>query len=232
MILFDATLTKPLALKDQVYRAVREQLRQGAIALEDRLVDASIAESLSISRTPVREALQMLVHEGLLEATTRGFKLRQLSPKEITDLFEVRLLLEPKVAGKAAASPKTGGKSALLNSVEMARSSTENHQTKDFNAAAFHFFENLVALSDNVQMNRSVLLYHDRLAQLRVPLMATAEQRKLAVDGFGTITDAVAKGDVQGAERAAWMHIQNGLRVCQDLKLTDIEPEGKAAHRL
>lgn len=228
-MLFDATLTKPLGLKDQVYNMVREQLRQGVIALEDRLVDASMAKSLEISRTPVREALQMLVHEGLLEATTRGFKLRQLSPKEIVDLFEIRLLLEPKLVGKAAASGETKNKSVLPNCVDIIRSSIENHQTKEFNAAVYQFFENLVALSDNTHMNRSVLLYHDRLAQLRVPLMATSEHRKLAAEGFDAITEAVVMGNVQGAEHATRTHIQNGIKACHDLGLTHIEVGAKAA---
>ncbi|WJJ92847.1 GntR family transcriptional regulator [Neopusillimonas aromaticivorans] len=50
---------------------------------------------------PVREALMQLKNEGLLEGTSRGFVLRRFTPTDITQIFEIRLLLEPAAAAEA-----------------------------------------------------------------------------------------------------------------------------------
>src|SRR5215471_6358552 len=79
---------------DRVY----ESLRSMAIAFKfkpgERLTELDIAERFSVSRTPVREALNRLVNEGFLVADGRGFAVRDLDPKECFDLYELRLALE------------------------------------------------------------------------------------------------------------------------------------------
>src|SRR5262245_32353606 len=79
---------------DRVY----ESLRNMAIAFKfkpgERLTELDIAERFSVSRTPVREALNRLVNEGFLVADGRGFAVRDLDPKECFDLYELRLALE------------------------------------------------------------------------------------------------------------------------------------------
>ncbi len=212
-------LSKPLALKDQVYNVVRDRLRQGEISAEDRLVDAALARDLNISRTPVREALQLLVHEGLLVTTTRGFRLGQLGQSEVADLFELRLLLEPQVARKAAAIAPGPRVDQMVACVARAQATARGQSAARFNAATYQFFESLTALCDNGAMVRSVLLYHDRLAQLRVRLMAAQANRVLAAQGFADIARAVTNGDADAAQAAAIHHISNGINACRVLGL-------------
>ncbi|MFC6762638.1 GntR family transcriptional regulator [Sulfitobacter porphyrae] len=111
---------RPLALKDQVYRILRARVRQGDLTPQDRLVDATLARDMNISRTPVREALQLMVHEGLLDTTTRGFKLSELDQTEVGHLFELRLLLEPTVAAKSAMTSDRKGADRLVACIAQA----------------------------------------------------------------------------------------------------------------
>lgn len=94
-----------LAMPDsEVYLAVRERIRQGDVGANDRLVDTTLAAEFNLSRMPVRQALLRLVHEGYLVGTTRGFVLPRLSQREIEEIFEVRMLLEPRAAASACQS--------------------------------------------------------------------------------------------------------------------------------
>ena len=84
------------------YDDLRARLRNGLVAPEDRLVDLEIARELGMSRMPVREALLRLVSEGYLASTARGYRLPTLSLPDVTEIFEVRRLLEPRAAALAA----------------------------------------------------------------------------------------------------------------------------------
>lgn len=210
---------RPLALKDQVYRILRDRVRQGDLTPEDRLVDATLARDMNISRTPVREALQLLVHEGLLDTTTRGFKLSELDQTEVAHLFELRLLLEPTVAAKSALTVDRKGARQLVACITEASETADDATPQRFNAAIYRFFEILTSLCDNRVMAQSVLLYHDRLAQLRVHMMASPRHRALAAHGYMAVANAIGAGDPVTAQNASEQHIRVGITTCRNLGL-------------
>ena len=75
---------RPLALGEQVYNALRAQLRSGAIGAGQALQEVSLAEQLGVSRTPVREAMARLASEGLLAADRRSFTVPALTRRTST----------------------------------------------------------------------------------------------------------------------------------------------------
>src|ERR1700733_10492662 len=87
--------TKADTLREQVYAALRSALRTGTLASDRAATERDLAEKLGVSRTPVREALALLVHEGLISSGRRGFAAPQLSRNDVADLFEIRRMLEP-----------------------------------------------------------------------------------------------------------------------------------------
>jgi DNA-binding GntR family transcriptional regulator len=87
-----------IKIKDVVYDDIKKKILAGNYGPDDRIVDLDVAEQMSVSRMPVREALLQLQTEGYLRVTTRGFALRQFSLREIEDIFDIRSLLEPYAA--------------------------------------------------------------------------------------------------------------------------------------
>jgi DNA-binding GntR family transcriptional regulator len=68
------------------------------------LREEQVARSLGVSRTPVREALRRLGAEGWLEAKPNyGVRVKAWSMQDAREIFEARLLIEPYLAGNAAA---------------------------------------------------------------------------------------------------------------------------------
>src|SRR5262245_23642466 len=90
-----AKIAKAMSLREQIYENLCERIHTGKLTFEDRLVDVDIANEFGVSRMPVREALMQLVHDGMIESTSRGFVLRRYSDAEIEEIFEIRRLLEP-----------------------------------------------------------------------------------------------------------------------------------------
>lgn len=78
-------------------KIVDQELRPG-----DRVVDLAIAEAAGVSRTPVREAIQRLVQDGLLERLQRGVRVAVPTPTDTVELYDYRIALETFAARRAA----------------------------------------------------------------------------------------------------------------------------------
>ena len=77
-------------LKDHVYDYIADQILMGNLRPEEKINENIICEELSISRTPVREALIQLSSEGILDNVPRkGFVVKSLSEKDATELYVV-----------------------------------------------------------------------------------------------------------------------------------------------
>ncbi len=88
-------------------RRIRDALLEGIISGElapgERLKDSEIAARFGTSNTPVREALRLLVQDGVVEIVPyRGCVVRHIDPQEMADVFEVRMLLLGYAARRAA----------------------------------------------------------------------------------------------------------------------------------
>lgn len=79
----------------QAYTILKNQIIDGDYLPGDKISEQSVADRLQISRSPVREAIRRLANEGLIDYfPNRGAFVRVYSSKDISDCFEMRLLLE------------------------------------------------------------------------------------------------------------------------------------------
>ncbi|MEV0060519.1 GntR family transcriptional regulator [Nocardia sp. NPDC050718] len=104
----------------QVCRAIRDDIIRGDFVSGQRLTEDTLAERYGVSRVPVREALRTLEAEGF--ATSRpyaGTFVAELTEAEAADLLEIRALLEPLCASRAATrrSPEQLGRLKELTSL-------------------------------------------------------------------------------------------------------------------
>jgi DNA-binding GntR family transcriptional regulator len=88
---------------DTAYEAVRQMILSGEAGAGTRLGESELAETLGLSRTPVREALQRLGADGLVEVLPhRGARVVRWTRQDLEEIFELRSLLEPYAAARAA----------------------------------------------------------------------------------------------------------------------------------
>jgi DNA-binding GntR family transcriptional regulator len=91
-------------LRQRAYEFIQEGIVSGRLAVGSQLSEMSLAQQMGISRTPVREAIRRLVHEGLLEQLPRyGTIVRTPDRRDIVELYELREALEGYAVGRAAA---------------------------------------------------------------------------------------------------------------------------------
>jgi len=91
------------AAVDRVYAKLRQGILDGTYAQGTRLGEVDLADALGVSRTPVREALRRLGSEGLLSTSpNKGARVRTWTASELSDISDLRALLEGHAAGRAA----------------------------------------------------------------------------------------------------------------------------------
>lgn len=92
-----------MTAQQMAYDILRHNILRGSLPADTRLLQADIAAQLGLSTTPVREALQRLASEGLVRIDMhRGAVVRGLNVDELTEIYELRMVLEPLAIRKAA----------------------------------------------------------------------------------------------------------------------------------
>ncbi len=194
----------PENLTTMAYRAIRTYILEGGLTREGRLTEEALARKLGISKSPIREALTKLESEGLIRIEPRrGAYLRELSVKEIEDLYDLREALEAHVAVTANVTPEL---------IEELRQSILRLQL-------------LRNKQDKAQSIEEDICFHTTLAEatgndlLRTTLEGVQRQiwvfrrqtydlsGSLAVAAHQAIVDALARGDRAGAEHSMREHI-------------------------
>jgi DNA-binding GntR family transcriptional regulator len=84
------------------YLRIRADILNGVFPVGQRLLETSLATRYGVSRTPVREALSALQHEGLIERTESGFRVRTGTAEDVIEIYEARIALESAAAAAAA----------------------------------------------------------------------------------------------------------------------------------
>ncbi|HTW38883.1 MAG TPA: GntR family transcriptional regulator [Steroidobacteraceae bacterium] len=90
-------------LTGQIVVRIREKILAGEYAPGAPLLQDSIAAEFGVSKIPVREALVQLRADGLVDIFAhRGFQVRPLSAEEVSEVFSLRLAIEPDAVGRGA----------------------------------------------------------------------------------------------------------------------------------
>ncbi|QKV95369.1 GntR family transcriptional regulator [Streptomyces sp. NA02950] len=178
------------------------------------LTEQEIADRIGISRTPIREALLLLAAEDLVQLVPkRGAHIAPLSGREITELMELRGIVERHAAEQAIAAEKVPV-AELTELLARQGGLTGPDQAKEFIAVDHLFHATLVAAVGNELLNRHYEGLRSR--QIRAGVVAlynqTGRQQEVLCE-HRAILDAVASGDTEAARAAISAHLETTLKV-------------------
>ena len=88
-------MSETMKLKDQIYEKVLNEITEGRYLQNEIITERELIEKYGVSKSPVREALIELCNENVLVSRPRmGYQIRPISMKEISDIVELRVILE------------------------------------------------------------------------------------------------------------------------------------------
>lgn len=199
-----------LSRSKEVLGVLRASIVRGDLLPGSMHSVASLAEELGVSRTPVREALIELASYGMVRfERNRGVRIVESSIHDLEEIFEVRRILEPYGAARAAEriTPKTiAHLRELLGEQQEARSLDDEERLWDLDRAFHHA---VLRASGNRRLADYVDHLRDQVI-VRDPerLQSTSNERSVAV-GHAVILESLERRDADGAAAAALAHVEH-----------------------
>jgi DNA-binding GntR family transcriptional regulator len=198
-------------LREVAYDRLKDAIRHADIPPGEPLSENRISKVLGISRTPVREALQMLSQEGLVEIMPgRGVTVAARSFREILDVLYIRLILEPELTRQAADNISQEQIDVLWESLHQMEEAVENADRSGWSIADTAWHDTLSEACPNQLLGELVLQLRNRVhryasidhkLKIRQLRNGTAEHR--------VIVQAIAAGDSDAAAAAMQDHLES-----------------------
>jgi DNA-binding GntR family transcriptional regulator len=196
------------SLHDEAAAQLRERIFGGELMPGTFLDEATLAEQMRISRTPVREALKVLTAEGLVRhEPRRGCFVNEVTEQDLDEIFPVIALLEGQCAREAAMKATDAELEALESLHDKLRRHAKGRRINDYYAANFAIHEAIIALANNRWLAQVIgdlrkIVKLARLQQLHAP--GRLEQ---SLSEHMAVFASLRARDPDGAEAAMRTHL-------------------------
>ena len=202
-----------LPASTEVRLTLVEAIRVGLLKPGTRLKEAELGELLSVSRTPLREALTALKSEHIITAGKDGLRIRQLDWRDITDLYELRATLEG-MAGRLAAEKSGHSEKAVLqelcNDEDMMICQGAAPEALAQHNAMFH--SAILSTARNQFLSESLVRHSQMLVLLGVTAYSVPSRIISIQAEHHAVNAAIQSGDAEGCERAMKHHLHEALK--------------------
>ncbi|MES2696503.1 MAG: GntR family transcriptional regulator [Verrucomicrobiota bacterium] len=212
-------MSRPTALPDHIYAALKQQILSCALKPGERLIEKNLCAVLHVSRTPLREALNRLNHEELvILQPNAGYRVAPLTLEGYRNLTELRAIVEPQATALAAerATPADIAELRALSTLDF--NPADDQGFADYCRANARFHLRVVRTARNPMLENIVMAALDmsqRPAYLRIgrqldPANPSARHH--------AITDAIERHDATLARELMEKHVRgSGDRIAEAL---------------
>jgi DNA-binding GntR family transcriptional regulator len=196
------------SLHDEVAAKLRERIFAGELAPGSFVDEPALCAALSISRTPLREALKVLTAEGLVRhEPRRGCFVSQITEQDLDDIFPVIALLEGRCAFEAARNATDADLAALEQLHDRLQRSAKARRITEYYETNFAIHEAIIVLANNRWLAQVIgdlrkIVKLARLQQLHAP--GRLEQ---SLSEHMAVYAALKARDAEGAEAAMRTHL-------------------------
>jgi DNA-binding GntR family transcriptional regulator len=198
-------------LAEDVYEAVFNKLMTLDIAPGARITVDGLVRELEVSHTPIREALGRLEGEGLVVKTHLvGYSAApQITRRRFDELYDLRLLLEPEAARRAALRISEENMGKLRKTAASMATLSNSRQRQSYSGFArldAYFHDQIMEIAGNALIRDTLVHLHTHFHIFR--LMYHARITEEALSEHEALLTALSAGDEAGAEHAMRAHIE------------------------
>jgi DNA-binding GntR family transcriptional regulator len=197
------------SLQVKVYDHLKRAIVTGEIRPGERLLETQLAQSLGVSRIPVREAILKLEREGLIVAfPRRGVYASSLSARDVDEVYTVRAVLEG-LAARLAAELRTEEQLERLDGIvaKMAEQAERGDSAGLF-ATGREFHQVVLDASGNAKLVQLMDMMGSQVERLRQLRMQLSRRTRDVHREYTAILDAIRRGDGATAEALMRAHIE------------------------
>lgn len=197
------------SLADRAYEEIKKRIFDFAFMPGDRLSESELAHEISVSRTPLRQALHRLQHEGFVEAIPKvGWQVPALDFAKFDELYEFRVLIECHAAQAAcAADHSRPALQKLSRTWQIPPEDRSSHPAKVGELdEAFH--RQIVECAGNAELIRAHREITERMRIVRRLDFHKPDRVASTYEEHASILAAIHKGRREEAQRLLRAHIE------------------------
>ncbi|MBQ8995828.1 MAG: GntR family transcriptional regulator [Oscillospiraceae bacterium] len=203
------------SLKDKAYTIIKERILSGFYEPNTMLNEVALSDELGISRTPIREALNDLEHEMLVNVLPKkGTQVSEINFDVVRDIFQVRMLIEPYILRQFG---------PLIDKLQLLRikSIQENAEITGIEAqfeSDNDLHQLIISSNPNRYLDESIRKVYDQNQRIR--LMTGQKSTKRLIDSASehiAVIDAILVEDYIKAAEAMEQHLANSWKATLDV---------------
>ncbi len=210
-----------VSLAETAYRRVKRMIVTCELSPGQRFNEPQIAQAIGLGKTPIREGLSRLVHDGLVRSLPKvGYEVAPLTLGDVRDVFGLRLIMEPAAARLAAGRIDRAELTKLELATQRARRLRSRHGLAGFLDCNRDLHLSIAAATGNLRLYESIERLLD--ASERVQYFGLAAGHFDAVfHDHGELIDALARGDADAAHEHAAAQIVSAQVSCLEAFLAN-----------
>lgn len=196
-------------LKERAADSMREAIMSGAFTPGQKLVERELCEQLDVSRSCVREALQHLESEGLINIIPhKGPEVAAISKEEVVQLYAVRQKLEGLVGASFCVNATDEEKAQLRNKVKELSSYVDQPDSPDLLRLKNEFYAILMKGAGNEFAGSILRQLNNRVTMLRRISMAQTGRLRDTIKELEAVVAAIDAGKPAAVEKLCELHVQ------------------------
>lgn len=195
-------------LSSQIAERLRNDIVHGRIPAGTRLVQDELCERFGTSRMPVRDAMQRLTHEGLLEQQGQQRLVVTLGTEELAEAYEIMAVLHGWAARKAA---MLATEAELQEFAQVCNAAVAADETYEFGTCAMAFHKKINMMAHSMRLVRSLKQFQQtvpRAFPFNIP-----EEMAWSKKCFESIENAIRDRDPEAAERLTRQMSMRGVEL-------------------
>ena len=198
-------------LGTQVFEQVKGMILGGKIPPGRRIIENEVADSMGISRTPVREAVHRLAAEGFLNPLPKGgYAVRGLTLSGVEETFDIRSTLESFAASLAAKKFADEELVPLEKMIDEFQRRLDRNDLSELTRINTDFHELLYALSRSPRLIKMIHDLRNDIFLLRKVMLNSADMARLSNKDHREMIRAMKKRDSGKVEKLVKKHILRG----------------------
>lgn len=195
-------------LSEIVYDRIKEGIRKGTYQPGDTISENQLSEELDISRTPVREALQQLAQEGVLQKHPgKAVTVAEPSMQEVLDVIHARSVVAPEVARQAAVDITDDQLEGLRGALKRMERNIDGNREEWCDADA-EFHRMLWKACPNSVLEEFAHRMKNRIHYLTSGPQTSTERISECTEEHRAVLEAIEDRDPDQAEKAMKQHVE------------------------
>lgn len=208
------TLNKAKTTKKcTAYKQIKEMILKNELPLGELISETYLAEKLEMSRTPVRDALQLLGTEGFIKVIPKqGIFIQEVSITEAWEIYEIRHALEEFVLSRVVEIIQPENIAYLKGIIEKQMECMENNDPYKFMEYDTEMHMYLFQIYENNKMKEMTSKLRDRFFTVGLKALSKPGRMTSTIQEHVDFINALEKKDLEGAIGCLSRHLDNGKK--------------------